>query len=109
MRLGVATLLLTLSALSLASCYADRYQWNLTHASVTASPPLSRHDVEEITRLVTRTTLSPMNSIVALPDVRGRQQVSVIASESTGPLDEFMLEKVGTKWQITSREQSWDR
>jgi hypothetical protein len=50
-----------------------------------------------------------MDSIVALSDVHGRQQVSVIASESTGPLDEFMLKKVGTEWQITSHEQSWDR
>jgi|KBSSwiStaDraftv2_1062776.scaffolds.fasta_scaffold469096_2 hypothetical protein len=109
MNVCFATLLLTLSALSLAGCYADRYQRNLTHATVTASPALSRHDVEEITRLVTRATLSPMDSIVALPDVHGRQQVSVIASESTGPLDEFMLKKVGTEWQITSHEQSWDR
>jgi hypothetical protein len=109
MTLGTAKFLLTLSVLSLVACYADRYQSNLTHATVTAKPALARHDIEEITRLVTRATLSPMESILALPNARGRQQVSVIAAESTGPLDEFMLEKVGTEWHVTSHEQSWDR
>jgi hypothetical protein len=105
----VAKVLLTMSALWLTGCYADRYEWNLAHATVTANPALSRHDIEEITRLITRTTLSPMQSIVALPDVHGRQQVSVIAAETTGPLDELMLEKRGAEWHITSHEQSWDR
>jgi hypothetical protein len=109
MSLGTAKPLLMLSALWLLGCYADRYQWNLTHATVMGNPALSRQEIEEITRLVTRATLSPIGSIVALPDGHGRQQVSVIAAESTGPLDEFMLEKVGTEWRITSHEQSWDR
>ena len=87
----------------------DRYQWNLAHATLTANPPLSRHDIEEITRLVTRATLSPIFSIVRVENIRGHEQVSVAAAESTGPVDEFMLEKVGTEWQVTSHEQSLDR
>jgi hypothetical protein len=109
MRVSVAKLSLTLSALLLAGCYADRYQWNLAHATVTANPALSRHDIEAITRLVTRSTLSPIVSIVRNPDVHGSQQVSVIAAETTGPVDEFILEKMGTEWHITSHEQSLDR
>ena len=109
MGVSIAKLLLAVSALWLVGCYADRYQWNLAHATVTANPPLSRHDIEEITHLVTRVTLSPISSIVRDPDVHGRQQVSVIAAESTGPLDEFMLEKIGTEWHVTSHELSWDR
>ena len=58
MRVRIAKVLLAVSALSLVGCYTDRYQWNLAHATVTAKPPLSRHDIEEITRLVTRATLS---------------------------------------------------
>jgi hypothetical protein len=109
MNAGVTTLLTILSVLSFAGCYANRYQWNLTHATVTAKPALSPRDVEEITRLVTRATLSPMESIVALPDAHGRQQVSVIAAESTGPLSEFLLEKIGTEWHVISHELNWDR
>src|SRR5256885_11435693 len=109
MGVSIANLLLALSALSLVGCSTDRYQWNPAHATVTANPALSRHDIEEITRLVTRATLSPIGSIVRDPDVHGRQRVSVLAAESTGPVDEFMLEKIGTEWHVTSHEQSLDR
>ena len=109
MSVPIAKLLLTLAALSIAGCETDRYRWNLAHATVTANPPLSRHDIEEITRVVTRATLSPMYSIVRVSDDRGHEQVSVAAAGSTGPVDDFMLEKIGTEWDITSHEQSLDR
>jgi hypothetical protein len=109
MGVTIAKLLLAVSALALSGCYTDRYQWNLTHATVTANPPLSHHDIEEITRLVTRATLSPIFSIVRVENTRRHEQVSVAAAESTGPVDEFMLEKIGTEWQVTSHEQSLDR
>jgi len=109
MDVRIAKLLLAVSALALVGCYTDRYQWNLAHATVTANPPLSYRDVEEITRLVTRSTLSPIFSIVRVENIRGHEQVSVAAAETTGAVDEFMLEKIGTEWQITSHEQSLDR
>jgi hypothetical protein len=106
---SIAKLLLALSALSLVGCYTDRYQWNLAHETVTAKPKLLRHDIEEITRVVTRATLSPIFSIVRVENIRGHEQVSVAAATSTGPIDEFMLEKIGTEWHVTSHEQSLDR
>ena len=109
MGVSIAKLLLVVFALALVGCYTDRYQWNLAHATVTANPPLSRRDIKEITRLVTRATLSPIFSIVRVENIRGHEQVSVAAAESTGAVDHFMLEKIGTEWHVTSHEQSLDR
>ena len=106
---STAQLVAAICNLVLAGCTADRYQWNLSHETVTATPKLSQHDIEEITHVVTRATLSPIFSIVRVENVRGHEQVSVAAATSTGPVDDFMLEKLGTEWHITSHEQSLDR
>jgi|SRR6266513_1654357 len=91
------------------SCETDRYQWNLNHAEVHAKPPLPRADVEQIVRLVTHTTTSPIGSIARSPPQNGQEQVSIIAAASTGPVDEFILQKVGSEWKVGSHDQQMDR
>jgi hypothetical protein len=109
MAASTAQVVAAICSLMVAGCMADRYQWNLAHETVTATPKLSQHEIEKITRVVTRATLSPIFSIVRVENIHGHEQVSVAAATSTGPVDDFMLEKVGTEWHITSHEQSLDR
>ena len=109
MAVSTTQLVALICNLALAGCTADRYQWNLAHETVTATPKLSRQDIEEITHVVTRATVNPIFSIVRVENLRGHEQVSVAAATSIGPVDDFMLEKVGTEWHITSHEQSLDR
>jgi hypothetical protein len=95
--------------LLLAGCAEDRYKWNLSHATVTAHPPLPRSDVEAIVRVVTRATVNPIFSIVRVAPKNGREQVSVAAAAPSGPVDSFMLEKVGPEWHIAFHDESSDR
>ncbi|MGB9474544.1 MAG: hypothetical protein WCE87_05680 [Candidatus Udaeobacter sp.] len=97
------------SLLWLAACAADRYQWNLAHETVNPPNSLPRPDVEEITRVVTRATMSPVFSIVRVDNIHGHPAVSVAAAATTGPIDDFMLEKINSHWEITDHGQQWDR
>ena len=63
MAVSKAQPLVAMCVLASGGCAADRYQWNLGHETVTAKPKLARHDVEEITRLVTRATFSPISRL----------------------------------------------
>jgi hypothetical protein len=74
-------------------------------------PPnsLARSDVEEITQIVTRATMSPVFSIVHVDNIHGHPAVSVAAAATTGPVDDFMLEKINSHWKITDHGQQSDR
>jgi hypothetical protein len=86
-------------------CAEDRYQWNLTHAEVTARPPLPRADLEEIIRVVTHATVQPIGSIYR----SGVDRVSVTAAGTVGYVEDFQLQKVAGQWKIISHEQQLDR
>jgi len=97
------------SLLWFSACAADRYQWNLTHETITPPNSLSQPDVEEITRVVTGATVSPIFSVVRADNVRDHPAVSVAAAAATGSVDDFMLEKINSHWEITHHGQQSDR
>ena len=53
--------------------------------------------------------MSPVFSIVRVDNIRGHSAVSVAAAATTGPVDDFMLEKINSHWEITDHGQQWDR
>jgi hypothetical protein len=91
--------------LFLIGCAANRYEWNLAHARVTARPPLARADLEQIIRVVTQATVQPIVSVYRVDNTH----VSVIAATSVGYVEDLESQKIGQEWRITSHEQQLDR
>ena len=98
MRLG----LLSLAALAVSACAADRLQWNLAHTNLYGGAQFSHSDFEQIVTLATQHTSNPLIGIAPerAPQNRGRFAVVAGTLHEDDPCDYFTVEKSGGTWRI---------
>jgi hypothetical protein len=94
--------LLSLAALALSACVADRLQWNLTHTKLYGGARLSQSDFEQIVMLATQHTINPMIGIAPEYTRQNRGRFAVVAGtlHEDDPCDYFTVQKSGGTWRI---------
>src|SRR3954463_9186362 len=93
--------LVTLALLLATSCAANRGP--VKPLEIRAKPPLTQSDIQEITRVVSEARRGPMLWIHRMPRQHGHEAVDVFTDTPNTAGTAFILEKVGSRWIITSQ------